>query len=346
MGSTRRALWVPVVLATLMVAPVATGAGSAVAAVAGRSPANPEPAAALTLSVAPSPQIEVGTGVGPLSEVDAVVSVSGPTFAGREVKVDSPQLQAACSGSFDFETMQGGKVSSPLSGTTLSVDLDGAGQADLVVRGSTCVPGTDEVEAKLVKAPHRGASTDLVVEPPATSSPGLTVSPDPEVETSENDVYAVFSVEMPPSEAGDTVEASDSQLDSDCGSWRYEANNGNAVFVFEGDNCLAGSSVVFVNLIEGPYTTDEEELTTTAEAPTISSFSPAKGPPGQMVSISGSSLLASPPPTVTFGGVAATVTNDTSSEITTTVPTGALTGRIEVTTPGGSATSAKKFRVS
>jgi hypothetical protein len=230
------------------------------------------------------------------------------------------------------------------------------------VRGSTCTPGTDEVEAKLVTAPHRGASTDLVVDPPATSSAGLTVSPDPEVETSDNDIYAVFSVEAP-ADTPNTVGISSDQLDARCSSWRYEPSSGgavvvdgesaeapldsdgNAVFVFEADNCVSGSSEVITDLISQPYTTYLAELNTTAEAPTITSFSPASGPPGQTVSISGTNLLASPPPTVTFGGVAATVTDDNSTEITTTVPSGAVTGHIEVTTPGGSATSSKKFRV-
>ena len=300
--------------------------------------------------------------MGPLAEVAAVVSVSGPTLAGRKVKVESPQLHAACSGSFDFETLQDAKITSPLTGTSLTVDLDSAGQADLVVRGSTCVPGTDEVEAKLVPAPHRGASTDLVVDPPATSSAGLTASPDPEVETSDNDIYAVLSVEAP-ADTPNTVEITSSQLEAACSSWRYEPssggtvvvdgetaeapldNDGNAVFVFEGDNCVPGSFYVEANLIDQPYSNYDAELTTTSEAPTITSFSPASGPPGQTVSISGTSLLASPPPTVTFGGVAATVTSDRSTEMTTTVPSGAVTGHLEVTTRGGSATSRKKFRV-
>jgi IPT/TIG domain len=351
-----------VILASVVVASVASGSLSAGAAVPGRSPAG-YPPAALTVSVAPSPQIEVGTGGGPIAEVAAVVSVSGPASAGKKVKVDSPQLQAACSGSFSFETLEGGSVSSPVTGTSLSVDLDGSGNADMIVRGSTCETGTYEVEAKVVSDPHMKGSTDLDVDPPATSPPGLTVSPNPEVETSGDDLYAVFSVEMPPTSAGGTVEVSSSELDSACSGWRYEPSNGgavvvngdiaqatldndaNAVFVFEGTECVPGPSVVIADLIEGPYYTYEEVLTTTGEAPTIKSFTPVKGEPGNAVVISGTNLLASPPPTVTFGGVAATVTTDSTTEIRTAVPAGAATGHIEVRTPGGSATSTKKFKV-
>lgn len=49
---------------------------------------------------------------------------------------------------------------------------------------------------------------------------------------------------------------------------------------------------------------------------------------------------------VTFGGVPATsfeVTND--SQVDATVPTGAKTGHIEVTTPGGTGTSKGIFTV-
>jgi hypothetical protein len=48
---------------------------------------------------------------------------------------------------------------------------------------------------------------------------------------------------------------------------------------------------------------------------------------------------------VTFHGTTATVTSSTTTEIVTTVPSGATTGTIAVTTPSGSATSAESFTV-
>ncbi len=48
---------------------------------------------------------------------------------------------------------------------------------------------------------------------------------------------------------------------------------------------------------------------------------------------------------VTFNGVAATVTSSTATQIVTTVPTGATTGTISVTSPSGSATSGSSFTV-
>ena len=78
--------------------------------------------------------------------------------------------------------------------------------------------------------------------------------------------------------------------------------------------------------------------------PRIASFTPSTGPVGTSVTITGVSLTQTS--RVTFGGAAATsftVTND--STVTVTVPTGAKTGKIGITTPGGTATSTTSFTV-
>ena len=49
---------------------------------------------------------------------------------------------------------------------------------------------------------------------------------------------------------------------------------------------------------------------------------------------------------VTFGGVTAkTFTVNSGTQVTATVPVGAKTGKIAITTPGGAATSAATFAV-
>jgi len=78
--------------------------------------------------------------------------------------------------------------------------------------------------------------------------------------------------------------------------------------------------------------------------PVISSFSPTSGPVGTVVTITGSGL--SQTMIVKFATVKATsfaVNSDT--QVTATVPAGAVTGKISVTTPGGSASSATAFTV-
>jgi uncharacterized repeat protein (TIGR03803 family) len=81
-----------------------------------------------------------------------------------------------------------------------------------------------------------------------------------------------------------------------------------------------------------------------AVVPAVLSFSPPSGPVGTSVVITGNSFTGTTK--VTFGGVAATsfqVIKDT--QVDALVPTGAVTGPITVTTPGGTGTSATNFTV-
>jgi len=78
--------------------------------------------------------------------------------------------------------------------------------------------------------------------------------------------------------------------------------------------------------------------------PSITSFTPASGPVGTSVVITGTGLTQATK--VTFGGVVATsFTVNSDSKITVTVPVGAKTGKIGVTTKGGAASSAATFTV-
>jgi uncharacterized repeat protein (TIGR03803 family) len=77
--------------------------------------------------------------------------------------------------------------------------------------------------------------------------------------------------------------------------------------------------------------------------PTISSFSPSSGKVGTIVTINGTGLTQTTK--VTFGVKAATFTVISDSKVTATVPSGAKTGKITVTTAGGSATSSGTFTV-
>jgi uncharacterized repeat protein (TIGR03803 family) len=78
--------------------------------------------------------------------------------------------------------------------------------------------------------------------------------------------------------------------------------------------------------------------------PKILSFNPISGPVGTPVIITGNSLTQTTK--VTVGGAKATsfIVNS-NTQVTVTVPTGAKTGRIVITTPGGTATSATSFTV-
>jgi uncharacterized repeat protein (TIGR03803 family) len=77
--------------------------------------------------------------------------------------------------------------------------------------------------------------------------------------------------------------------------------------------------------------------------PAVTGLSVSSGAVGTAVTISGSGLIQASK--VTFGGVKATFTVTNDSSIATTVPTGAKTGKVAVTTPGGAALSAATFTV-
>jgi uncharacterized repeat protein (TIGR03803 family) len=78
--------------------------------------------------------------------------------------------------------------------------------------------------------------------------------------------------------------------------------------------------------------------------PSITSFTPSSGSVGTPVTINGVSLTQASK--VTFGGVkATTVTVNSDTKVTANVPTGAKTGKIAITTPGGTATSSAVFTV-
>jgi hypothetical protein len=83
---------------------------------------------------------------------------------------------------------------------------------------------------------------------------------------------------------------------------------------------------------------------TGAVCPTITSFTPTSGPAGTSVTITGTNFTGAT--SVTFNNVTATFTVNSVTQITATVPTTATTGKIKVTTPGGSATSTADFTVS
>jgi len=83
-----------------------------------------------------------------------------------------------------------------------------------------------------------------------------------------------------------------------------------------------------------------------ASQPAILSFSPASGPVGTQVTISGSAFSSTAAQDiVAFNGINATITSASATQFVATVPSGATSGTITVTAPSGSATSASSFIV-
>src|SRR2546426_43320 len=78
-------------------------------------------------------------------------------------------------------------------------------------------------------------------------------------------------------------------------------------------------------------------------APTLTSFTPTSGPVGTSVTISGTNFTGAT--AVTFNGVSASFSVTSATAIQATVPPGATTGPLSVTTPGGTATNTTNFTV-
>jgi peptide/nickel transport system substrate-binding protein len=78
-------------------------------------------------------------------------------------------------------------------------------------------------------------------------------------------------------------------------------------------------------------------------APKISSFSPTSGPVGTIVSVYGSGFTGTT--AVKFNGTSAQFLVSSSTKLYAKVPAGATTGKISVTAPGGTGTSAANFSV-
>ena len=103
--------------------------------------------------------------------------------------------------------------------------------------------------------------------------------------------------------------------------------------------------------ISGPITlvsssgafTSTVAFTVTPAAPTLSAFTPPSGPVGTVVTLRGTNLLQTT--SVRFSGLTAPYTVQNDWEVLATVPAGSATGKVSLTTPGGSVQSATNFVV-
>jgi photosystem II stability/assembly factor-like uncharacterized protein len=98
-------------------------------------------------------------------------------------------------------------------------------------------------------------------------------------------------------------------------------------------------------LFKGVWSRSLSEFPIPQPVVTITSFAPASGPEETSVTINGTNFSTTPSNNIVkFNGMLATVTASTVTSITATVPVGATTGSVTVTTArGGSATSSTNF---
>jgi len=135
------------------------------------------------------------------------------------------------------------------------------------------------------------------------------------------------------------------------GATSVKFNGTAALFLADSDTTIttevptgATTGKLTVTTAGGTGTSATDFTVTAPTATTITSFTPASGPVGTSVTISGTNFTGATD--VSFNGTAATFTVDSDTSISTSVPAGATTGTISVTTTaGGTATSATSFTV-
>jgi len=132
------------------------------------------------------------------------------------------------------------------------------------------------------------------------------------------------------------------------GATNVAFNGSSAAFTEDSDTqvtatvpAAATTGTISVTTADGTGTSSSS-FTVTLD-PAISSFSPGLGGVGATVTISGANFTGTS--AVKFNGVSASFSGVTGSSITATVPAGATTGTIMVTTSIGSGTSASSFTV-
>jgi gliding motility-associated-like protein len=131
--------------------------------------------------------------------------------------------------------------------------------------------------------------------------------------------------------------------DNFTGATDVKFNGVSASFTVNSDNSI--TAVVPANATTGTIAITNAVGTTTSSAtftvttpPTITSFTPSNGTIGSIITITGTDFTGAT--AVSFNGTAATsFTVNSATQITATVPSGATTGTIAITTSGGTATS-------
>ncbi len=128
----------------------------------------------------------------------------------------------------------------------------------------------------------------------------------------------------------------------------YSFNGVKAVFTVDSDSQI--TTTVPSGATTGPITVATQSASTSSPnsftimpAPSVSGFTPTSSPTGTTVTINGSGLTGATK--VAFNSSNATYTVTSNSQITATVPSGATTGPISVSTPSGTATSTTPFTI-
>lgn len=173
------------------------------------------------LRASPSTFTETGTTGPEADSVAFVLRVScSPAFGEQTVQLSSNALSDACASTLSWYSADGASGMETGTGSSFSVNLDDAGNANAAVWGGPgCAPSIDPVSATLQVAPFLTATTNLTIAKPHRQAKGLTADPASEVEDdTTGSVIAIFYASYPfASAANQDVTFSDESLFARCG---------------------------------------------------------------------------------------------------------------------------------
>jgi IPT/TIG domain-containing protein/List-Bact-rpt repeat protein len=256
--------------------------------------------------------------------------------------VTTPSGTATSASSFTVLTVPAIASFSPTSGPVgTSVTINGSnftGATAVAFNGVSATFSVTSDSAIQTAVPAGATSGPVSVTTPggtATSSSSFTVLSPPAI--------ASFAPTSGP--VGTSVTISGTKF---TGASAVAFNGVGATFTVSSDTSIqatvpAGATTGTLTVTTPGGTATSGNSFTVVSPPAIASFAPTSGPVGTTVTISGTKFTGAS--AVAFNGVGATFTLSSDTSIQATVPAGATTGPLSVTTPGGTATSGSSFTV-
>ena len=273
------------------------------------------------------------------TSITAVVPTGATT---GKISITAAGVTAVSSGAFTVIAAPAITSFTPPSGSVgTSVTITGANLASATsvkFNGTTATPTSDTATTIVVPVPT-GATTGTIsvttTGGTATSSTSFTVVLAP----------TISSFTPPSGPVGTSVTITGANLAS---ATAVKFNGTTATPTSDTATTIVvpvptGATTGTISVTTAGGTATSSTSFTVVPAPTITSFTPSSGLVSTSVTIAGTNLTSAT--SVEFNGTVATPTSDTATKIVVPVPAGATTGKISVTTAGGTAISTSSFTV-
>ena len=322
-----------------------------------REPAPPAPAAVPSVSVAPPAPADDGSSSSPPTAATTVVSTTTVAKAAAPGgDTGQPKTTAAAPPAPVQPAIVAFSPAAGTPGTVVQLTGKGLGGATGVRFNGTSadfkVSFDGQLTAKVPLGATSGPITVLTPAGAATSDAPFAVNapsdpaPSGSSSTPAPATPAIGSVSPAGGAPGTMVTIGGSRL---TGATAVRFRDVNADFTVVSDTQItarvpaaATSGTITVVTPQGAAASPGSFTVTTA-APTLDSVSPSSGAPGASVTLTGHNLAGAT--SVAFNGTSAAFVLVSEGQLTATVPAGATTGPVAVTTPGGTVVSTASFTV-